>query len=358
MGAGYAGLRAALTLAPHVRVTLIDPAGHFTERVRLHERAAGRPDVTHPLRDFLRRAGIIHLPARVTRIDPRSAEVHTDAGHALHYDRLVYALGSRTAPTGATGAVPERVHTAESATELNKRLLDGPGTLTVVGGGLTGVETAAELAEAARLWQVRLITGGELAPSVSAKGRSHIRSVLLARGVNIEEGRQVDDPADVDTDVVVWSASMVPNTELAIAAGIEVDPRGRITVDSALRAQSHPDVYVAGDSAAARTPSAGPLRMACATALPLGAHAAASVVRDLRGQEPEPLTFSYRSQCMSLGRHDGLVQFVGEDDSPRERLITGKAAALIKEQVVRTTVRTLRLAALHPRATRLIPGVN
>jgi NADH dehydrogenase len=72
--------------------------------------------------------------------------------------------------------------------------------------------------------------------------------------------------------------------------------------------------------------------MACATALPLGLHAAKSVVRDLSGREPEALKFAYLGQCMSLGRHDGLLQFVGKGDSPRDHVLTGKAAALVKSK--------------------------
>ncbi|MEU2428859.1 FAD-dependent oxidoreductase [Streptomyces sp. NPDC007861] len=96
LGAGYAGLMAALRLAPHARVTLIDPSDRFTERVRLHELAAGRPDVTHPLSRFLRSTGVSHITARATAIDPAAREVTTDDGRRLPYDRLVYALGSRT----------------------------------------------------------------------------------------------------------------------------------------------------------------------------------------------------------------------------------------------------------------------
>jgi NADH dehydrogenase FAD-containing subunit len=266
LGAGYGGLRAAFDLARHVRVTLIDPADSFTERVRLHERAAGREDVRHALWPLLRASGVTHLAARVSRIDTAAAEVHTGVGRVVGYDRLVYALGSRTGDPGPAG--PGRVFTAETAAELHRRLLGDPGRLTVVGGGLTGIETAAELAE------------------------------------------------------------------------------------------SHPGVYVAGDAAAAHTRVSGPLRMACATALPLGLHAARSVVRDLGGLEPRPLAFSYVSQCMSLGRRDGLLQFVDKDDSPRDRILTGRVAALVKEQIVRTTVRTIAMTARHPRAARLIPGVN
>lgn len=357
LGAGYAGLRAALQLDRHVRVTLVTQDGLFTERVRLHERAAGRPHVAHSLASLLKTTDVTHITARATRIDTAASEVHTDAGHVLGYERLVYALGSRTAGIDSNDS-SERVYSAESAAQLHKRLRDGPGSITVVGGGLTGIELATELAESRKDWEVRLTTGGEIAPSVSAKGRSHIRSVLLDRGVRIEEGRHVHGPAGIDTDVVVWSASMVPNTELAIEAGLAFDDRGQLVVDPTLRSVSHPQVYVAGDAAAVQTAASGTIRMACATALPLGYHAADSVARELRGQEPRPFKFTYQAQCMSLGRHDGLLQLVNDDDSPRDRVLTGRLAAMIKEQVVRTTVRTIRMDARHPRAARFVPGAN
>lgn len=66
-----------------------------------------------------------------------------------------------TGPSGAPARGPwERAFTAESAAALHKRLRDGPGTLAVLGGGLTGIERAAEVAESHPGWQVRLLTGG------------------------------------------------------------------------------------------------------------------------------------------------------------------------------------------------------
>ncbi|MFJ4922224.1 NAD(P)/FAD-dependent oxidoreductase [Streptomyces sp. NPDC088725] len=349
LGAGYAGLMAALSLAPHARVTLVDPAGHFTERVRLHERAAGHPAPVHPLSTLLRGTGVRHLAARATRIDPAAREVHTDDGRILSYDRLVHALGSRTAAVSG-----DRTYTTETAAELHKRLGEAPGSLAVVGGGLTGIELAAELAESHPFQRVSLLTGGTVGPGLSARGRAHVRTVLTARGVRIEEGHRVTDPGAVDADTVVWAAAMVPTTGLATAAGLAVDATGRIEVDAALRSVSHPEIYAAGDSAAAHTPAAGHLRMACATALPTGTHAAASIAAELRGEEPEPLRFGYRMQCVSLGRHDGLIQPVRADDSPRDLVFTGRAAARAKEEVLRSTLRLLRVAAHHPTAARLV----
>jgi hypothetical protein len=85
--------------------------------------------------------------------------------------------------------------------------------------------------------------------------------------------------------------------------------------------------------------------MACATAQPTGAHAAAALIAESRGRDPKPLSFRFFVQCVSLGRRDGLIQFVRADDSPRGRVLTGRPAAQVKEQVVRSTVRYLRVAS-------------
>lgn len=340
LGAGYGGLMAALRAADHATVTLVDPSSEFTERVRQHELAAGRPSIGHPLAPLLGRKGVRHVAARATALDTERRTVLTDGGEELGYDRLVYALGSRTpGPDGHDG----RVFTSETATHLHMRLQDGPGRVVVVGGGATGIETATELGGLTG-WEVELVTAGRVGPSLSPKGRAHVREVLRTLGVTLREGPAVT-PADLDADVVVWNASLRPSTELATAAGLTVGTDGRITVDACLRSVSHPDVYAAGDAAGAWTPDAGALRMACATALPVGARAGRNAAADLTGREARPLRFRYQAQVLSLGRHDGLVQRVRRDDSPTDLVVTGRLAALVKEQVVRTTVRTVRLAA-------------
>jgi NADH dehydrogenase len=358
LGAGYAGLLAALRLATHHDVTLVDANDHFTERVRAHELAAGRPAIEHPLRPMLSGTGITQITGRVTAVDPTARTVHTDNGHELGYDRLVYALGSHTDTRGGVLGSGDRAYTTETAAELRKRLLDGPGTLAVVGGGLTGIELSAELAEAYPDWRVRLLTAGQIGAGLSEPGRAHVRATLGGMGVRVEEGRVVASADAVDADVVVWAAAMAPATDLLVAAGVAVDATGRAQVDATLRSVSHPELYVVGDAAGAGTAESGPLRMACATAIPSGAQAAAALLAESRGLAPRPLRFRYLVQCISLGRHDGLIQFVRADDSPRRQVLTGRTAALVKEQVVRYTVRTMRLAARRPDLLRLLPGLG
>ncbi|MFC5725068.1 NAD(P)/FAD-dependent oxidoreductase [Streptomyces gamaensis] len=342
LGAGYAGLNTALRVSPYAKVTLIDPSDRFTERVRLHQLTGESPDVTHPLVELLRGTGIRHVAARAVDIDLAGRQVRTDDGRSVGYDRLVYALGSVT----DTRAVGDRVHTAESAVEVRKRLLGASGRIAVVGGGLTGIELASEIAESHPGWETRLLTAGVVGTGLSDKGRTHIRKTLGVMGVQVEEGRRVESVDEIDADLVVWSAAMRPVTQLAAKAGLELDPAGRIVVDRTLRSTTDPAVYAAGDSAATS------LRMACATAGPTGAHVAGSLLADLRGLPAKPLDFRYVVQCLSLGRGEGLIQPVHADDTPRSTVLTGSAAAFVKEQVVRHTVRTLHVNAHRARAIR------
>jgi NADH dehydrogenase len=154
---------------------------------------------------------------------------------------------------------------------------------------------------------------------------------VRADGVVLEGGEHVA------ADTVVWTAGFrVP--EMARESGFAVDGNGRMIVDEQMRSVSHPDVYAVGDAAAVRRPGGDELRMACATGLPVAQHAARAIAARLNGREPKPLRFRYVNQCISLGRRDGLVQFVRSDDSPVEAVLTGRPAALYKEAIVRGTV--------------------
>lgn len=378
LGGGYAGVTAALRLAPHCRVTLVEAREHFVERIRLHQLAAGgRASVSHPYAELLAGSGVRHLAGRAVSLDPASSdvEVEVDGGErlTLGYDRLVYALGSRTAvpahvlaesssagsgsagsgsagssSAGSAQGDPEasRCYTAETASELARVLADRRGRLAVVGGGLTGIEMASELAESHPGWEIRLLTAGSLAPTLSARGRAHIRVVLERLGVRVEEGTAVSAPDEIDADAVLWSASMMPNTGLAAAAGLELDDRGRIRVDAALRSASHPGIVVAGDAGSG-------WRMACATAMPTGVHAAGTVLREVRGEAARPFRLRYVTACLSLGRSDALLQPLHTDDRPRGRVLTGRPAVWAKEAIVAGTIGTLRVAARRPSVLRM-----
>ncbi|MEV7026195.1 FAD-dependent oxidoreductase, partial [Kitasatospora sp. NPDC093558] len=133
IGAGYAGLTAALRVSRRHRVTLIDPRTEFSERIRLHEVAAGRVAASVPLGELVAGRDITTVAATVVALDPVGRKVTLDDGLVVGYDRLVYALGSRTDTAGVPG-VAAHAYTVERAGELSARLAQGGGTVAVVGG--------------------------------------------------------------------------------------------------------------------------------------------------------------------------------------------------------------------------------
>jgi NADH dehydrogenase FAD-containing subunit len=172
---------------------------------------------------------------------------------------------------------------------------------------------------------------------------------------------------ELGADAVVWTSGFrVP--DLARQAGFAVDRRGRMMVDRMLRSRSHPNVYAAGDVAAART-AGGESRMSCQTGLPMGLNAADAIAATLTGREPKLPRIRYFFQNISLGRHDGITQFTRADDSIIEgAVLTGRAAAGFKEMVLHGTVFLMRRPGPYgpvsrrgliedPRAGVATPGV-
>ncbi|MGH3698413.1 MAG: FAD-dependent oxidoreductase [Pseudonocardiaceae bacterium] len=149
-----------------------------------------------------------------------------------------------------------------------------------------------------------------------------------------------DDGRAIGTDAILWTAGFrVP--PLARLAGFAVDRRGRMIVDDTLRSVSHPQVYGIGDAAAAHTPVGTGSRMSCQIALPMGRHVAGIIARRLTGHQPTPSRLRYVWTTISLGRRDGITQFTHADDTPRNTVLTARAAACFKEMVARSTVAVL-----------------
>ncbi len=95
----------------------------------------------------------------------------------MHYDYVIYAVGSTGAAPASVPGAAEFAHPIgefEYAEWLRDSLdeLHPDAPVTVVGAGLTGIETASELAEQGR--KVTLVCGGQLAPSLSEAGRRSI----------------------------------------------------------------------------------------------------------------------------------------------------------------------------------------
>ncbi|OKI42553.1 oxidoreductase [Streptomyces sp. CB03578] len=355
LGAGYAGAVTAGRLARRlhrddVEITLVNADPEFVERVRLHQLASGQELRSRPLRDLYAGTGVRVRSAWVTAVDADRKTVDLagegPAGETLRYDSLVYALGSTSAGQGVPG-VAEYAHNVSGkrdALRLRARLaeLEPGGTVLVVGGGLTGIEAAAEFAEARPDLKVALAARGGVADQLSDKARRHLRGAFDRLGVTVHEGVDVTRvEADgvvtgaggrLPAQVTVWTAGFAAHP-IAAATTLEVSGTGRIVVDATMRSLSHPDVYAVGDAALAEGAGGKPLRMACATASPMAWQAADALAARLTGRKVPETTIGYVTQCVSLGRRDGILQKVTPEDEATSTVLTGRAGARVKELI-------------------------
>lgn len=356
LGAGYAGLPAAKRIARQVcpgevEVTLVNGSADFVERPRLHQIAVGQDVAVVPLRRYLDGSGVRFVQGWVQDIDLDARTVGVLAGgeqRRLPYDILVYALGSGTDVDAVRGVRehtlgldalgPDTLDGAAQASEAVRGLPPGA-TVAVCGGGLTGIETAAEVAEAFPSLNVRLVSGAEPGHWLSDQARRHVAHALDALRIDVTSGMRVDevrrggftsaDGGRVGFDLAFWAGGFgVP--ALARQAGLAVTATGRARVGDRLQSVSHPDVYVIGDAAAVCGPWGDEFAMGCRTGGFTGPKVADVVAARLTGRDVGPLGFRYLHECISLGRRQGVVQFLHADGSPKQRILTGRKAILYK----------------------------
>ncbi|WP_024442528.1 NAD(P)/FAD-dependent oxidoreductase [Mycobacterium sp. UM_WGJ] len=361
IGGGYAGTLAANRLRQHpdVDITLVNPRPEFVERIRLHQYVAGTGTATIDYPELLG-DGVQLLVDSATRIDAADRRVELASGTVLRYDFLIYTVGSTGAITPAVPGAAEYAYSLsefESAARLLARLgeLAPQAPVTVVGGGLTGIEAASELAGQGR--PVTLVCGEMLGPSLHAAGRRSVVKALRKLGVDVREAVVAEVRADalvlrdgtvLPSAVTVWTAGFgVP--DLATASGLATDALGRLLTDETLTSIDNPWIMAAGDAVA---PSGQPLRMSCQAALPLGAQAADTVLARIAGTSPVALDQAFAAQCISVGRDAATVQLSRRDDTPIKAFVGGRLGAVVKEAICKYTVTWIRGEAAKPGSYR------
>lgn len=389
IGAGYAGAIAAGRLARRLRredvaITLVNAEPDFVERVRMHQVAVGQELRPRPFSEMFAGTGVRLRLARVTAVDADGRTVSiteaepdgssgpgaangfgsSDGSSAsdglggsgassnsgveeLPYDTLVYALGSAWNTHDVPGSADHAHDIAgrPGALRLRERLaaLGAGQPVVVVGGGLTGLEAATEIAEARPDLEVTLAARGALGDWLSPKGARHLRKVMAGLGITVHENTTVTGvgadritttAGEMPAAVTIWTTGFAAHP-IAQATTLKTDATGRIEVDGTMRSLSHPDVYAIGDAALAQGPGDKPLRMSCASGVPMAWQAADSIAARLTGTKSPTAPLRYFNQCISLGRKEGLIQYVTADDRARTAALTGRLAAFYKELVCR-----------------------
>lgn len=180
----------------------------------------------------------------------------------LEYDKLVLATGAlpvipNIPGTGLTNVFT--LHGMHDAEGIKTALARGKARdVTIIGGGLLGVEITEALVEAGsrvtiieREPQILQILDWEIAALVERHLESRGVKVLTDTTAERIEGdtavRAVATSAgSIPTDMVILAIGVQPNVELATKAGLELGPTGAIKVDEHMRT-SDPDIYAAGD---------------------------------------------------------------------------------------------------------------
>lgn len=231
LGAGYAGLSAAIQLSArtrkrgNLRVTLVNPYDTFTERLRLHMTATGQQTAEMNIPELLDGTGAGFVRGWVTAVDAEAKTVRIDDDRVLRYDTLVYGLGS-IADAVAVPGVDDHAYTLngpEDAALLADRLtrLDG-GTVVVGGSGLTGVEAAAEIAERYPELQVVLLGRQEPGASMYPKAKAYLDAALVRLGVGVRSGVEVAKvlPGSVE----LADGSSIPAAAVLWTSGTRISP--------------------------------------------------------------------------------------------------------------------------------------
>ena len=201
---------------------------------------------------------------RVQSLDPNAKTVLLANGEEIKWDKLLFATGSRarTLPETIGGNLPGvyLLRDLNDADLLAKELIPGR-KVTIIGGGYIGLEAAAVCASLGL--GVTLVEAAEriLQRVACAETSKWFRDLHEKNGVTFHEGTGIErleeengrvcsavlsNGLSIDTDFVLVGIGIVPNSELAETADLDVDQG--ILVNSFCQT-SNPDIYAAGDCA-------------------------------------------------------------------------------------------------------------
>ncbi len=314
VGGGAAGLELATRLGNSVgkrrraEVILIDRFPTHFWKPLLHEVASGQIDASSHQIDYAAHAKWNHFrfeQGALANIDRGRREIVIDETtdidgrpllpkRTLAFDSLVLALGSVTNFFSIPGAAQHALtlETVEQAETFRRRLLSSllrssharqatpgaartPVSVTVIGGGATGVELAAALRGSAEMLReyhlasidpasdirIRLLEGApRVLPALPERISTRAQDVLAKLGVEVRLGcrvRSVDEhavsTADGETltsDITIWAAGVEGAPVLRKLEGLPLNRLGQVIVDATLQVEPGSGIYAMGDCAA------------------------------------------------------------------------------------------------------------
>ena len=210
------------------------------------------------------------LGQSATAVDARAHTVTLDDGSKVGFEKLLLATGGRPRRLSIPGADLDGIHylrTLEDSDALRAAMANAR-RAAVVGGGFIGCEVATAFAQSGLQTTLIEVTPAPLSLVLDAETSAFIASFLSQQGVTLRTGtaaaqfagargrveRVVTNGGEaIEADVVVIGVGIAPNTELAAAAGLDVD--NGVVVNEYLEAADA--IYAAGDAARYYSPTLG-----------------------------------------------------------------------------------------------------
>lgn len=328
VGGGFAGIAAAKTLADApVDVRLMDRRNHHVFQPLLYQVATASlspADISSPIRTILRGQENCQVAmAEIKAVDVARRRLILAAGH-IEYDYLILAAGATHAYFGHDewASLAPGLKSIDDATELRRRILlafesaeyEGDEaarraalTFGVVGAGPTGVELAGAIKEIAgqtlpkdykhidtRTTRVVLFEGADrvlppFPPELSARAQRDLERMGVEVRLNSIVTNITRDGVFLGDELIpvrnVFWAAGVKASPLGKSLGVPLDRAGRVMVGPDLSIPGHPEVFVVGDMAAAKSADTNqPVPGVAQGGLQMGEHAAKVIANEVAGR--------------------------------------------------------------------------
>jgi 3-phenylpropionate/trans-cinnamate dioxygenase ferredoxin reductase subunit len=202
----------------------------------------------------------VRLNTRIDAVDPGAHTVQIDSGESIGYDKLILALGTRVRRLSLDGADLAGVHYLRSIQDVDgiRAEIEAKGRLVIIGAGYIGLEVAAVARQLGIDVTVVEMADRVMSRVVSPQVSDFYQQEHTTRGVDLRLATglaafggvdritsvELDNGTSIPADFVVVGVGVIPNTELAAAAGLVVD--NGIVVDDRCQT-SDADIFAIGD---------------------------------------------------------------------------------------------------------------
>ncbi|MTA56958.1 MAG: hypothetical protein F2548_03280 [Actinobacteria bacterium] len=301
--------------------------------------------VAYPIRGALRKTPVKFRMGSPISIDHKNKEVKLDSSELLKFDHLIVALGSVTADFGIPGVSEFTLGMKSVAEALNIRAEimrrfedlcrfedETKLSITVIGGGPTGVEMAGAIAElirgplksdqaqAASHISISLIEAGPrllppFAPSLSARTKKDLEKlgvkVLLNAAVQEVEHRKIKlkDGSTIASEITIWAAGVKGND---VIAQLNLPTTGtRVAVEPTMQVKNYPYIWALGDIAASVDKNGNQLPMVAPVAIQQGKFIAKQIARVSKSQKLASFKYLDKGSMATIGRNKAVVQVKG-----------------------------------------------